>query len=136
MSGCKNYTESHFEDDSAEVLEEPRENLDNNDTYNPLLDDVLVVRRETQTVRAIEPRSGSERWNFSIGHHEIEMLKSQNCHPGNKKDDEKLEDYILDLDLRVVVPEGMICAFSKKNPGNLLWKHQVWFSDISINFSQ
>ena len=30
------------------------------------LDDVIVVQRETQTVRAVEPRSGQEKWNFSV----------------------------------------------------------------------
>lgn len=30
------------------------------------MDDVLVVQRETQTVRALEPRTGMEKWNFSV----------------------------------------------------------------------
>lgn len=126
MSGCKNFTESQMNNDSGEVLEDTidnEESSDNNDTFNPSLDDVLVVRRQTQTVRAIEPRSGSERWNFSIGHHEVEILKSQDCHPGNTKENKMFEEYILDLDLRVIVPEGIICAFSKKEPGKILWKH-------------
>ena len=34
----------------------------------------LVIRRHTKTVRAIEPRTGLERWNFSVGHHEAALL--------------------------------------------------------------
>lgn len=38
-------------------------------------EDVLVVKRDTQTVRAVEPRSGQERWNFSVGENKLSMLK-------------------------------------------------------------
>ncbi|CAN7990465.1 unnamed protein product [Ixodes hexagonus] len=38
-------------------------------------EDVLVVKRDTQTVRAVEPRSGQERWNFSVGENHLSMLK-------------------------------------------------------------
>ena len=32
-----------------------------------------MVQRETQTVRAVEPRSGQEKWNFSVSTHSIEV---------------------------------------------------------------
>ena len=35
---------------------------------------MLVVRRLAKTVRAIEPRTGMERWNFSVGQHEATLL--------------------------------------------------------------
>ncbi|XP_043242537.1 eukaryotic translation initiation factor 2-alpha kinase-like isoform X1 [Amphibalanus amphitrite] len=35
--------------------------------------DVLVLRQHTQTVRAVEPRSGQERWNFSVSRHELTL---------------------------------------------------------------
>ncbi|XP_037071129.1 eukaryotic translation initiation factor 2-alpha kinase 3-like [Pollicipes pollicipes] len=35
--------------------------------------DVLVLRQHTQTVRAVEPRSGEERWNFSVSRHELAL---------------------------------------------------------------
>lgn len=38
-------------------------------------EDVLVVKRDTQTVRAVEPRSGQERWNFSVGENQLSVLK-------------------------------------------------------------
>ena len=34
----------------------------------------LIVRRHSQIVRAIEPRTGTERWNFSVGRHEASLL--------------------------------------------------------------
>ena len=34
----------------------------------------LVIRRHSQIVRAIEPRTGTERWNFSVGRHEASLL--------------------------------------------------------------
>ena len=37
------------------------------------MDDVLVVQRETQTVRAVEPRTGQEKWNFSVSQHHLEF---------------------------------------------------------------
>ncbi len=37
------------------------------------MDDVLVVQRETQTVRAVEPRTGQEKWNFSVSQHSVEL---------------------------------------------------------------
>lgn len=90
--------------------------------YDPLLDDILVVSRHTQTVRASEPRSGNERWNFSIGHHELQFALSDNCHQQTELD--QFNDFILDIDIRVIVPEGLICGYSKKDPSNLLWMHK------------
>lgn len=34
----------------------------------------LIIRRHSQIVRAIEPRTGTERWNFSVGRHEASLL--------------------------------------------------------------
>lgn len=36
----------------------------------------LIVRRHSQIVRAIEPRTGTERWNFSVGRHEVSLIKN------------------------------------------------------------
>ena len=35
------------------------------------LEDILIVKRETQVVRAIEPRTGAEKWNFSVSTHDL-----------------------------------------------------------------
>lgn len=84
---------------------------------------MVVIRRETQTVRAIDPRTGVERWNFSVGNHELHMSSPRDCHSVNTLD-------LSDIDLRVVVPEGLICAYSKKT-SVLLWQHQFDFPIVN-----
>lgn len=100
--------------------------------HDSLLDDVLVVRRETQTVRAVESRTGLERWNFSVGQHELDVMRAADCHLEARND---MEMAVLDVDIRVVVPEGIICAFSKSNPHVLLWKHKVSSDKCSLYLS-
>lgn len=119
MRGCKNQN-------LTEVAEE-----ENEKASDEFLDDILVVRRETQTVRAIEPRSGTERWNFSIGHHELEMLPNDNCQSQGSKNDE-IDNYILDFDLRVIVPDGVICGYSKKYPNQILWQQKFDAPIVSV----
>jgi translation initiation factor 2-alpha kinase 3 len=101
-----------------------------NNENDPLLDDILVVTRHTQTVRASEPRSGSERWNFSIGHHELQFALSDNCRQQPNLD--QINEFISDIDIRVIVPEGLICGYSKKDPSNLLWMHKFDSPIVSV----
>uniref|UniRef100_A0A336MCR2 non-specific serine/threonine protein kinase n=1 Tax=Culicoides sonorensis TaxID=179676 RepID=A0A336MCR2_CULSO len=117
MKGCTNFTIS---DDEANKKQKQ---------HDALLDDVMIVRRETQTVRAVDPRSGVERWNFSIGQHELELMKSKDCQ-GNAKNEE-LDTLLLDLEIRAVIPEGIICAFSKKNPSVMLWMKRFSYPIVS-----
>lgn len=116
MSGGRKHQNlsDQFDDDEGEDL---------------LLDDTLVLKRHTQTVRAIEPRSGQMRWNFSIGNHELELLSSENCRdPMNYE----LEKTIEQLDLRVIVPEGIVCVFNKNSPNDILWKFKFQSPIVSI----
>lgn len=116
MTGCRNATEM--------MHDEVKNGPPREDTvleHDPLQDDVIVIRRQTQTVRAVESRTGSERWNFSIGHHELEMLKNEDCRGGSKN---LLDPTILDLELKVVIPEGVVCAVSKSAPTKIIWKHK------------
>ncbi|XP_068619600.1 eukaryotic translation initiation factor 2-alpha kinase-like [Battus philenor] len=39
--------------------------------------DVLVLRRHSSTVRALEPRSGQEKWNFSVGEHQLAISRRE-----------------------------------------------------------
>lgn len=119
MSGCNNINRT-------EVLDDESENP--NDT---VLDDVLVVKRQTQIVRAIEPRTGEERWNFSIGHHELEILQSENCQSKNTRNEE-LDKFLLDIDIRVIVPEGIVCGYSRKAPSTVLWKQKFDSPIVSV----
>lgn len=124
MNGCLNRTE---------VVTSPESNESNNfqqqefEEYNPSVDEVIVVRRQTQTVRAIEPRTGSERWNFSIGHHEMEILKSEDCHTRSVNFDKSL----LEIDLRVIISEGIICAVKRNAPNVILWKYKFDYPIVS-----
>ncbi|XP_062561727.1 eukaryotic translation initiation factor 2-alpha kinase-like [Armigeres subalbatus] len=118
MRGCRNATEI-MEDNVKNGP--PREGTEAILQHDPLQDDVVVIRRQTQTVRAVESRTGSERWNFSIGHHELEMLKNEDCRGGGKN---TLDPAILDLELKVVIPEGVVCAVRKSEPGKILWQHK------------
>ncbi|KAH8311836.1 hypothetical protein KR044_008223, partial [Drosophila immigrans] len=95
--------------------------------HDSLLDDVIVVRRQTQTVRAVESRTGVERWNFSVGQHELDLMRAADCHLQPRSD---IELAVLDVDIRVIVPEGIICAFSKSEPKLMLWKYKVSLEDL------
>lgn len=129
IHGCQNST--HSSEMENEQRTQPRTAAADNDNNNnddgvaahdPLIDDVIVVRRHTQTVRAVEPRTGGERWNFSVGHHEMEILKTEDCH---ERPFSELDKSLLDLEIKVVVPEGIICAFNKNAPHVILWKYKV-----------
>ncbi|XP_022218634.2 eukaryotic translation initiation factor 2-alpha kinase isoform X1 [Drosophila obscura] len=136
INGCANVTaEGRTINDTIEDLKEeplPDDAGDDDDdqirdeagyivAHDPLLDDVIVVRRQTQTVRAVESRTGMERWNFSVGQHELDMVRASECHMQPR---DELELAVLDVDIKVVVPEGIICAFSKSNPHDMLWKYK------------
>ncbi|XP_073847435.1 pancreatic eIF-2alpha kinase [Musca autumnalis] len=130
MDGCANATGGNtnvmapIKDDDAyddEQAEGSYRTPNYMDEHDPLVDDVIVVRRLTQTVRAIETRTGMERWNFSVGQHELDLVRSEDCHDRKFSD---IDMAMLDLDIKVVVPEGLICAFSKMEPSVMLWKYK------------
>lgn len=131
INGCINETET------TSRFGPPRSGEESNllDEHDPLIDDVLVIRRQTQTVRAVEPRTGTERWNFSVGHHEMEVLKSTDCHD---RPFSNVDLAVLDMDIKVIVPKGMIYAFSKQDPETVLWEYKfdhpivsAWRNDAS-----
>lgn len=132
MAGCRNHTELA----DAAVHGPPRRSADqtiDDREHDPLTDDIVVVRRETQTVRAVEPRTGGERWNFSVGHHELELLKPFDCRqptttPTRLVDDVDADDdgtdALADLELRVLVPDGTVCAVHASDPTVVVWQHK------------
>lgn len=90
-------------------------------------EEIVVVRRQTQTVRAIEPRTGGERWNFSVGQHELELVRSSDdCHPSTSTN-----DVILDYELKFIVPEGIVYAVRKETPHIIEWKHKMDFPIVN-----
>ncbi|XP_071448115.1 eukaryotic translation initiation factor 2-alpha kinase isoform X2 [Hetaerina americana] len=84
---------------------------------------ILVLRRQTQTVRAVEPNTGVERWNFSVAQHDIKFLKdhSPECHGDRSTSNEKKSE---DFELKVVIPDGVVCAVSKQKPNKIIWKQK------------
>ncbi|KAH8383200.1 hypothetical protein KR009_007268 [Drosophila setifemur] len=132
INGCVNSTDDGLsinekieDSDQVDPLDEVDDHLRDEAGYvvdhDPLLDDVMVVRRQTQTVRAVESRTGMERWNFSVGQHELDLVRASEC---TQKPFDELDLAVLDVDIKVVVPEGVICAFSKSDPQSMLWKYK------------
>lgn len=147
MAGCHNHTELMTPDDdgggagAGEATGERRHGpprradhqsttIDDHREHDPQIDDIVVVRRETQTVRAVEPRTGGERWNFSVGHHELELLKPVDCRQPQAAptrldvDADADPDALDDLELRVLVPDGTVCAVRASDPTVVVWQHK------------
>ncbi|XP_022341698.2 eukaryotic translation initiation factor 2-alpha kinase 3-like isoform X2 [Crassostrea virginica] len=96
--------------------------------------DMLVVTKSMQTVRSVDPRTGLEKWNFSVGNHQIEML------PGDKlpHDSENGEDVCSQTcpneeipealntedSIKIIVPDGMVVALNPDHPDLVDWKHK------------
>ncbi|XP_042890006.1 eukaryotic translation initiation factor 2-alpha kinase 3-like isoform X2 [Penaeus japonicus] len=78
---------------------------------------VLVVRRVTQIVRAIDPQSGEERWNFSVGQHEVNLAGGGCEWMGRGEEEEELPS------LHFVVPDGIIMGMDEE--GHLLWQQKL-----------
>ncbi len=86
------------------------------------MDDVLIVQRETQTVRAVEPRTGHEKWNFSVSQHSVELSSGLEdlCGSGDDGEDGDTES---DESFKAVVSDGVICSVDKARPDEIRWKH-------------
>ncbi|XP_058890801.1 eukaryotic translation initiation factor 2-alpha kinase 3-like isoform X2 [Acipenser ruthenus] len=99
--------------------------------------DVLLLQRTQKTVRAVGPRSGNEKWNFSVGHFELkfvpEVQPGVNFLEGDrvKRDDptvirEEQEDSAAetkDAVIKVSVADWKVMALTKRG-GHLEWEHQ------------
>ncbi|KAM4867111.1 eukaryotic translation initiation factor 2-alpha kinase 3 isoform 1-T1 [Thomomys bottae] len=103
-------------------------------------EDILLLQRTQKTVRAVGPRSGSEKWNFSVGHFELRYIPDMETRAGfiestfkpsgNKEetniisDVEEQEAAMLDtVIIKVSVADWKVMAFSKKG-GHLEWEYQ------------
>lgn len=62
------------------------------------------------------------RWNFSVGQHELSFISdtADNCHQKSAVPAELSDD----SELKVIVPEGLICSVDKST-GEIIWKHKV-----------
>lgn len=110
MKGCVNSTD-----------------VDSDRSSETIAEDVIIVRRKSQTVRAIEPRTGGERWNFSVAQHELELIdQPDECHSDTPINHE------LDYEIQFIVPEGIVCAVLKKAPHIIVWKHKFDFPIVNV----
>lgn len=125
ISGGRESKTYGVEVSTGKILYECSMSKCDNESKSSPVGDVIVVQRQTQTIRAIEPRSGAERWNFSVGQHDVKIAHdpSSYCH--------SVIDPSADLILKVIVPDGLICAISKTNPGEVVWKHKFEYPVVS-----
>lgn len=74
-------------------------------------DDVILIERSSQTVRAVEPVSGIEKWNFSVGLHDVKipLISCVNV--------EKFK-----FNLSAVLPDGLIIATDESS--EIIWQYQ------------
>lgn len=102
-------------------------------------DDILLLHRTQKTVRAVGPRSGSEKWNFSVGHFELRYVPDVETRvgfiegtfkPTVNHDESKVisevdeqEAVIKDSIIKVSVADWKVMSFSRKE-GSLEWEHQ------------
>ncbi|XP_026573101.1 eukaryotic translation initiation factor 2-alpha kinase 3 isoform X1 [Pseudonaja textilis] len=102
-------------------------------------EDILLLHRTQKTVRAVGPRSGNEKWNFSVGHFELRYLPETETRVGflegnmksniNKEDSkiisevEEQEATMKDTVIKVSVADWKVMAFNKKE-GHLEWEYQ------------
>ncbi|XP_055374101.1 eukaryotic translation initiation factor 2-alpha kinase [Condylostylus longicornis] len=128
IKGCLNNTE------------DIRSNLngDSNNYIDAEWNEVIVVRRQTKTIRAIETRNGLERWNFSVGYHELELLKSFDCH--NSKHKLFTENHGLYIQIKIIDGITIVYGFHKDQPNVSLWEYKfdlpianMWKTDMDGN---
>nr|XP_046268290.1 eukaryotic translation initiation factor 2-alpha kinase 3 isoform X2 [Scatophagus argus] len=111
-------------------------------------EDVLLLQRTQKTVRAIRPRSGMEKWNFSVGNFELKLLPEKqsgmnflegevsNGDPWRERhrviadeeseqtENDQNQKQHLDLVIKVSVPDWKVMAFSTEPDGQLVWERQ------------
>ncbi|XP_053444050.1 eukaryotic translation initiation factor 2-alpha kinase 3 [Nycticebus coucang] len=102
-------------------------------------EDILLLQRTQKTVRAVGPRSGNEKWNFSVGHFELRYIPDMETRagfiestfkPSDNKEESKIisdveeqEAAMMDTVIKVSVADWKVMAFSKKG-GHLEWEYQ------------
>uniref|UniRef100_A0A8C9FU91 non-specific serine/threonine protein kinase n=1 Tax=Pavo cristatus TaxID=9049 RepID=A0A8C9FU91_PAVCR len=99
----------------------------------------LLLRRTQKTVRAVGPRSGNEKWNFSVGHFELHYVPDIENRAGyiesnfklhvNKEETKIISDVdeqeamMKDTVIKVSVADWKVMAFNRRG-GHLEWEYQ------------
>lgn len=66
--------------------------------------------------------SSLNRWNFSVGQHDLVLVPQSDVYCQNK-----IQSHNLDIEIKVVIPDGLIWAINKNNPTVKLWQQKVNF---------
>ncbi|XP_049885543.1 eukaryotic translation initiation factor 2-alpha kinase-like [Pectinophora gossypiella] len=79
--------------------------------------DLLVLRRHSSTVRALDPRTGGEKWNFSVAEHQVALNRREcagrGAGPGAAA-----------VAVAVALPEGVV-AISRPGDPTPLWQQKL-----------
>ncbi|KAL9983076.1 hypothetical protein ACROYT_G005205 [Oculina patagonica] len=89
--------------------------------------DVLVLKRTQQTIRAVDQRTGVERWNFSVGQHDLSFLEAVLEENGNGRCTIEEDMVFTEWSLRVSIPNGVVAAVNTHGASEtevVLWSHQ------------
>ncbi|XP_026332066.1 eukaryotic translation initiation factor 2-alpha kinase-like [Hyposmocoma kahamanoa] len=79
--------------------------------------DVLMLRRHSNTVRALDPRSGTEKWNFSVAEHQLAVSRRE-C-VGTKPGPPNVA-----VAVAIALPEGVL-AITRPGERQPLWQQQL-----------
>lgn len=114
---------------------------------------ILVLTRSTHVIRSVDMKYGNEKWNFSVGQHQVSLptktkasqlvddeednIDNADEKTGNynipffsatKEDCTSEEMFPEDIDyenfLRLIVPEGRVVALSKADSSQVSWEHK------------
>ncbi|XP_046850195.1 eukaryotic translation initiation factor 2-alpha kinase 3-like isoform X2 [Xenia sp. Carnegie-2017] len=86
---------------------------------------ILVLKRTQRTVRAVNERTGTERWNFSVGQHKLSFVDVNENVSHQPLD----ENVLLNMKrkIQVAIPEGIVTMVTRSKTGKqkTLWKQQL-----------
>ncbi|KAJ8711885.1 hypothetical protein PYW08_008839 [Mythimna loreyi] len=77
--------------------------------------DVIVLRRHSNTVRALDPRTGNEKWNFSVAEHRVALTR---------RDCADTPTGSVPVAVAVALPEGVV-AVRDTSGTKLLWQQKL-----------
>ncbi|XP_065211097.1 eukaryotic translation initiation factor 2-alpha kinase-like isoform X3 [Planococcus citri] len=118
ITGGKEVRSYAVEIESGKILYECSMKECSNWTENNYLNyDIMLVRRETQIVRAIEPQTRIEKWNYSVGLHNVVLTRGglPEC---------SFNQEPINIDIKVDVPKGLLSVVNKSEPSKILWQYQ------------
>ena len=89
------------------------------------LKNIIVIQRVLHTVKAHLPRSGENKWNFSVSLHDVNYFPGVNLCEDVKVDPPsgKIPDTD-EIQLKAVVPEGVLCASKNDQNDDILWRRK------------